>query len=131
MRSRNDHARLKSVLPHQASHARRRNHAGKRRLGSGRLQSSRQQRRNVRPRFARIHADQHARRAILLRQISAERSPGRIQRCVVERRFARFAADSVGTEKFFGHVWGPYWFSIEISTPQLRSFVSAHSEVPR
>ena len=103
---RDHHAGLKPVLPHQARHARSCNHAGKRRRCARGFQPSRQQRRDVRPGLARIHPDHHARGGVFLREISSERPSDRIQRCVVEGWFAGFAADSVGTEKFFCHGYG-------------------------
>jgi hypothetical protein len=44
---------------------------------------------------------------MLERKVAGERAAGGIERSVVERRFARLAANSVGAEEFFGHLRGP------------------------
>ena len=95
VRSGNHDPGLKIVFTHQASHARRGNHAGELGGSSPGLQSRRQQPRNVRPRFPRIHPDQRVCRGKLFFQILADRSPGGEQRGVIERRCTRYAAHPV------------------------------------
>ena len=54
---------------------------------------------NVRARFARVHADKHARSRMLAMQIGPQSVSGGKQRGIVERRCARNAANTVGTKK--------------------------------
>ncbi len=53
--------------------------------------------------FASVHADENVGGGVLAEQIGGERAPGGKKSGVIERRSAGNAANSIGSEKFFGH----------------------------
>ena len=57
----------------------------------------------MRARFARVHADEDASRAMLAAQVGAKGAARRVKSRIVQRRSAGDAADSVRAEEFFGH----------------------------
>ena len=99
----NHHSRRIFILPNEASDAGSGDDArGKKRhavIGEagGKLRS------DVRPGFARIHADQDARLRVGFEQIFAQRPRDPVKRGVVQRISAGNAANAVRAEQFFGH----------------------------
>jgi hypothetical protein len=57
----------------------------------------------VGPGFAGVHADKNVRGGVFAKQISGEGTAGGEKSGVVERRSAGNAANTIGSEKFFGH----------------------------
>ena len=55
------------------------------------------------PGLAGVHADQHARRGMLLLEIRAKGASRGVKGGVVERRFAGFPTNTIGTEELFRH----------------------------
>jgi hypothetical protein len=58
---------------------------------------------DVRTGFARVHADEDVSGGVLAEQISGEGTAGGIKSGVVERRSAGNPANTISSEKFFGH----------------------------
>jgi hypothetical protein len=58
---------------------------------------------DVRAGFAGVHANENVGRGVFAKQISTERAAGGEESGVIERRSAGNAANSIGSEKFFGH----------------------------
>src|SRR6266849_21978 len=103
MRCRDDHTGLKIILAHEAGHARSGNHTGECGRGAGLNQTGSEKTGNVRAGLARVHADQDMSFAVLAIQIGAQRAAGSKERGVVQRRRTRDAANTIGSEEFFGH----------------------------
>ena len=53
--------------------------------------------------FASVHPDEHVGGGVFAKQIGGKRASGGKKSGVVERRSAGNAANTVGSEKFFGH----------------------------
>src|SRR5260370_911381 len=70
---------------------------------AGVSRTRRQQGRDVRAGFTRVHADEHMGGAVFALEIRAERPPGGIECGVVQRRCARNAANPIGSKKLFRH----------------------------
>ena len=103
VRGGDDHAGLKIILANKTGHAWSGDHAGKGHGGASLRKTRRQQGRDVRAGFARVHADQHMSRAMFALEIGAERTSGGVEGGVVQRRRARDTANPVGSKKLFRH----------------------------
>ena len=103
VRGGDDHAGLKILLSDQARDAGRGDHAGKRDGGAGGLESSSEKGGDVRPGFSSVHADEDLRSGLRALEIITQRTTRGEESRIVQGRGARNAADTVGTEEFFGH----------------------------
>ena len=92
---------------HEPRDSGRGQHTGGNRLRAGRCQTACDAAGDMRPGFARIAPDQHPgtipMRAALGAQVLAQRLAGAVERSVVQRVFARNAANAVGAEELFRH----------------------------
>ena len=75
---------------------------------------------HVRTRFASVQADEDMSRAMFSPEIRAERASRGVERGVVQRRRARYAANPVGSKKLFAHFEEP-------CLPTVRSIVQPTS----
>jgi hypothetical protein len=103
VRGGNDDAGLKIILADEAGDAGRGNDAGK---GNGRAslrESGGEKSGNVGAGFAGVHADENVGGGMFAEQIGGEGTAGGEKSGVVERWRAGHAANSIGSEKFFGH----------------------------
>jgi len=96
-------AGLEVILPHQAGNARCGDHPRESNARARSLESRSQKRGDVRPRFAGIHSDQNVRCPVFALQIMAQGASGGVQGLVIEWGGAGNTADTVCTEKLFGH----------------------------
>src|SRR4029077_15894366 len=87
-------------------HAGRGDDSGEIHGDAGSMQAGGEKRSGMRAGFARIHTDEHVRGGAGLLEISAQSAAGGVQSGVVQRWCAGDAANTVGTEEFFGHVEG-------------------------
>jgi hypothetical protein len=103
VRGGNDDAGLKIILADEAGDAWRGNNACKSDGSAGVRKSCGEKSGNVRAGFAGVHANENVGRGMFAKQISGEGTAGGEKGCVVERRSAGNAANTICSEKFFGH----------------------------
>jgi hypothetical protein len=99
----NDHASLKIILANEAGDAGRSDDASKSDGTTGLRESGGEESGNMRAGFAGVHADEDVGGRVFAKQISGERASGGKKSGVVKRRSAWNAANTIGSEKFFGH----------------------------
>jgi hypothetical protein len=98
-----DHASLKIILADKAGDARCGDDPCESDRTAGLRKSGGEESCDVRAGFASVHADENVGGGVFAKQISGERTAGGEKSGVIERRSARNAANSIGSEKFFGH----------------------------
>jgi hypothetical protein len=103
VRGGDNHSRLKIILAHETSNAGSGDYAGKGDGGAGLREAGGEERGDVRAGFAGVHAHEHVRGGMFPKQVGGESAAGGEESSVVERRSAGNAANTVGSEKFFGH----------------------------
>jgi len=103
VRGRNDDAGLKIILADKASDSGRGNDAGKGDRSAGFGEAGGEESGDVRAGFARVHADENMGGGVFREQIGGKRTARGKKGGVVERRRAGDAANTIGSEKFFGH----------------------------
>ena len=103
VRGGNNDAGLKIILANEAGDAGRGDDASKSDGTTGLRESGGEKSGDVRAGFARVHADEDVSGGVLAAQIGSERAARGIKSGVVERRSAGNAANSISSEKFFGH----------------------------
>src|SRR5579863_6422789 len=103
MRSRNDNARLKIILPDETSDARSGDDAGESDRSSGLTKTGGKKRGDVWARLTGIHTDENVGLAMFQLQRRSKSAPGSVEGGVVQRRRARDAAHTICSEEFFGH----------------------------
>jgi hypothetical protein len=103
VRGGNDDAGLKIILADEAGDAGRSNDAGKSNGRTGLRESGGEKSGNVGAGFAGVHADENVGGGMFAEQIGGEGTAGGEKSSVVERWRAGNAANTVGSEKFFGH----------------------------
>jgi hypothetical protein len=99
----NDNAGLKVILADETSDARRGYDACKSYRPACLRDSSGKKSGDVRARFARVHANEDVSGGMFAEQIGGEGTAGGEESGVVERRSAGNSANTVCSEKFFGH----------------------------
>lgn len=99
----NNNASLKIILANETSDARRGDDASKSYRPAGLRDSSGEESGDMRTGLARVHADEDMNGGVLAAQIRSERAARGIKSGVVERRSAGNAANTISSEKFFGH----------------------------
>ena len=103
VRSGDNHAGLKIVLTHEAGNPRSGDDPGEGDGNTGLRKARGEKGGDMRPGFARVHADEGVRLRSVAAQISAERTADGIKRGVVERRSSGNTTDPIRSEEFFGH----------------------------
>src|SRR5580704_1184865 len=103
MRGGNNDAGLKIILADETSDAWRGDDACKSYRPTCLRDSSGEKSGDVRTGFARVHADEDVGRGVFAEQIRSERATRGIKSGVIVRRSARNPANSISSEKFFGH----------------------------
>jgi hypothetical protein len=103
VRGGNDDAGLKIILADEAGDAGRSNDAGKSNGRTGLRESGGEKSGNVGAGFARVHADENVGGGVFAKQICSEGAASCEKGGVIERRRAGNAANSISSEKFFGH----------------------------
>jgi len=99
----NDHAGLKIILADEAGDAGCGDDACKGDRTAGLRESYGEESGDVRAGLTRIHADENVSSGVFAKQIGGEGTAGGEKSGVVERRRAGDAANTIGSEKFFGH----------------------------
>ena len=120
VRGGDDHAGLKIILPHQTSHPGSGDHPGESHPRASLPETRGEQGGHVRTGFASVQADEDMSRAMFSPEIHAERASRGVERGVVQRRRARYAANPVGSKKLFAHFEEP-------CLPTVRSIVQPTS----
>lgn len=103
VRGGNNDASLKIILADETSNAWRGDDACKSNRPAGLRDSSSEKSGDVRAGFARVHADEDVSGGVLAEQIRSERAARGIKSGVIERRGAGNTANTICSEKFFGH----------------------------
>ena len=103
VRGGNNDAGLKIILADEAGYAWSGYDACKGCRGTGFDEARGEESGNVRARLASVHADENVSNGVLAKQVSGERTAGGEKSGVVKRRGARNAANTIGSEKLFGH----------------------------
>jgi hypothetical protein len=113
VRSGNDHAGFEIVLAHEAGDTGSGDDASEGNRSAALSQAGGEDGSDVRAGFAGVHADEDAGGTDFADEIGGERKAGRKESCVVKRRGAGDAADTVGAEKFFCHSGKPAKSSVK------------------
>lgn len=103
VRGGNDDAGLKIVLANEAGDAGCGDDACKGNRTAGLREPGGEEGGNVWARFARVHADENVGGGVFAKQICSEGAASCEKGGVIERRRAGNAANSISSEKFFGH----------------------------
>ena len=99
----NNDASLKIILANETSNAWRGDDASKSDRPAGLRDSSGEESGDMRTGLARVHADEDMSGGVLAAQIRSERAARGIKSGVIERRGAGNTANTICSEKFFGH----------------------------
>jgi hypothetical protein len=94
---------LKVILTNQAGYSGRGDDSGESHRSVGLGKTRCQKSGDVRAGFARVHADEDVRGAMLALKIRAEGAAGSIESGIIQGRSSGNAANAIGAKKFFAH----------------------------